>query len=1104
MHRIVALAASLAVAGCFSPSTVTCSDGTTCPITKACAPAGGGCVDPAQIAACDGLGDGANCTASSVTLGVCQSSVCEGTQWSATTVLGGTTQASSVGLYDPTGVAIDRAGNIYIADSGNSLIRRVDPSGVITTVAGTGELGYTGDGGAATSAALFTPNGIAVDGAGDLFIADTQNERIRRVDATTGDITTVAGNGMPGDTGDFGAAIAAELSYPAAVAVDGLGNLYIADMTNNRVRLVDTTGTITTVAGNGAADFGGDGSAAVDAQLNGPSGVAVDLQGNLYIADERNNRIRRVDIDGIITTVAGDCAGTCAPTFGGDGGPATSATLDQPFGVAVDHLGNLYIADTFNERVREVDAAGTITTIAGMAMPGDAGDGGPATDSQLDNPEAVAVDAAGDVYIADATNDRIREIAATTATIATAAGNGTHIAGGGAATCTPLDFPQAERVDAAGNLYIADDGHIWLVDAGGVITPLAGDGVIGYSGDGGSATVAELGDPADLALDAQGNIYIADDTNSRIRRVDLNGIITTVVGTGTPSFGGDGGPAIDAEIFGPSGLAFDAQGNLFISDRDNNRIRRVDTAGTITTIAGTGSAGFGGDGGPATSAALFSPGALAFDASGNLYVVDVLNERIRKIDGTGVITTIAGNGIVGFSGDGGPATSATLSAPSGLVVDSAQNIYISDQNNHRVRKIATTGIIMTVAGNGAPSKDGDGGPATSAGLELPLGLAIDAHDNLYVADSNAQRVRRVDPSGVITSVAGPVDPLGMGPFAQARLADPRALVIAPAFTLVAGGSSGTIQAARSSTAWLDVAAGRYPQVTATGNLARFRDGDFGTVTGIAYDAAANLIYLTESVSTNLEPGNRLLVVTIVDPADPNGWTIAPLANAAGTAGFLDGPAQAAEFRAPSGLYLDSATHQLYVADTGNHAIRVIDLASGVGGATVRTIAGTPQTRGFFGDGGPATSALLYEPSAITECANGDIFVADTGNERVRRIASGTNVISTVLGDGSVSSSGEGAPASSFPVNEPQNLACDAIGNLFVTSTTAVRMVLADASGVVDGTSPVRTIYGAPPRATFPSSVTRCLTGLVVVDPMTVQVTDSCTGILFELDRHTAP
>jgi hypothetical protein len=250
-----------------------------------------------------------------------------------------------------------------------------------------------------------------------------------------------------------------------------------------------------------------------------------------------------------------------------------------------------------------------------------------------------------------------------------------------------------------------------------------------------------------------------------------------------------------------------------------------------------------------------------------------------------------------------------------------------------------------------------------------------------------------------------------------------------------------------------------------------------------------LIYLRESSS------NKVEVVTIVDPTDAATWTIVPLANTDGTAGFANGAAATARFRDPTGLYLDASAHQLYVADTGNHVVRAIDLAS----AMVRTVAGTGAQRGYAGDGGPASAALLYAPQALTQSSNGDLFIADTGNERVRRVAASTGLISTVLGDGTAASSGEGQPSASFPVAAPLGLACDATGNLFVTSTTTVRLVPADGAGAVDGSGEVQTIYGAPPRL-FPASVTSCLTGLAVTGSTTIQITDACTGLLVELDR----
>jgi sugar lactone lactonase YvrE len=323
----------------------------------------------------------------------------------------------------PSGIYVDSAGNLYIADTYNHLIRRVDTSGVITTVAGDGSYGYSGDNGPATSASLYYPTSVAVDSAGNLYIADIDNNRIRKVD-TGGVITTVAGNGIQGYSGDNGPATSANLNLPCGVAVDGLGNLYIADYYNDRIRKVDTSGIITTVAGNGLRDYIGDNGPATSASLFDPMSVVVDSAGNLYVADTWHNRIRKVDTGGVITTVAGNGI----QGYSGDNGPATSANLKQPFGVAVDSVGNLYIADFNNNRIRMVDTNGIITTVAGDGSYGYSGDNGPAILASLFSPNGVAVDSAGNIYIADTSNQCIRKV------IETVKPKGTLAINGGVAT----------------------------------------------------------------------------------------------------------------------------------------------------------------------------------------------------------------------------------------------------------------------------------------------------------------------------------------------------------------------------------------------------------------------------------------------------------------------------------------------------------------------------------------------------------------------------------------------------------------------------------------------------------------------------------------------
>jgi len=312
--------------------------------------------------------------------------------------------AINASLNSPFGVVVDAAGNLFIADNENRRVRKVAPAGTISTVAGNGISVFFGDGGPATSAALASPTGIAVDAAGNLYIADTLNHRVRRVTAG-GIITTVAGNGLRGFAGDGGPATAAFLDEPYGVAVDTAGNLFIADSSNNRIRKVTTNGAISTLAGNGRYAYAGDGGPATNASLAFPNGVAVDAAGNVYIADTRNARVRKVSPNGIISTLAGN--GSVFP-FVGDGGPATSATVSAPYSVALDGSGNVFVADL--QRIRKVSLGGTITTVAGNGNIGYSGDGGPATSASLGS-QGVVVDAAGNVFIADQSN-RVRKVVA--------------------------------------------------------------------------------------------------------------------------------------------------------------------------------------------------------------------------------------------------------------------------------------------------------------------------------------------------------------------------------------------------------------------------------------------------------------------------------------------------------------------------------------------------------------------------------------------------------------------------------------------------------------------------------------------------------------------
>jgi len=343
-------------------------------------------------------------------------------------------------------------------------------------------------------------------------------------------------------------------------------------------------------------------------------------------------------------------------------------------------------------------------------------------------------------------------------TISTFAGNGTrgYCCDGGPATSAELFWPSGVAFDSSGNTYIADSSNnrIRKVFLNGTIITFAGNGTGGYSGDGGPATSAQLRYPTGVAVDSSGNVFIADANNNRVRKVFPNGTIVTIAGNGTAGYSGDGGPATSAELYDPFGVAVDSSGNVFIADSSNNRIREVFLNGTIVTFAGNGTAGYSGDGGPATSAQLYFPYGVAVDSSGNVFIADTYNNRIREVFLNGTITTFAGNGTHGYSGDGGPATSAELHIPSGMAVDSSGNLFIADQGNNRIREVFLNGTIVTIAGNGTAGYSGNGGPATSAKLNSPTGVAIDSSGNIYIADTYNMVIRKV----TMTATPPPVVP----------------------------------------------------------------------------------------------------------------------------------------------------------------------------------------------------------------------------------------------------------------------------------------------------------------------------------------------------------
>ncbi len=811
--------------------------------------------------------------------------------------------ATTFPIARPDGIAVDASGNVYVSDQNNNKIWRINTTGFAYTAAGNFTSGFSGDGGPASAANISYPGALTVDASGNLYFVDGNNNRVRKV-STSGIITTVAGNGSVGSSGDGGQATAASLNIPSGLAFDAAGNLLITDQGNQRVRQVSPAGIITSIAGTGAIGSTGDGGPATAATFYNPMGI-VAYGGSIYVADMGNNTIRQIGtvtanhaptFNGGATQQLSACSGTAtsissrlsitdidaaqtetwtvvsSPAHGTLTGLATTATSNGAILIpgAVNYTPTAGYAGTDTFRIRVSDgtninttlvtatvAAGvnagiitgpskvcasahawvtftnsvaggtwstsdpsatTINSITGALYPnwganftisytvsnvcGLAISTKPDTSltlpvlSSITGPTTVAVGAtitlanslAGGTWTSSSTT--VASVTSTGvvrgntdgyATITYSATNycgssstsqaitvGTppvspyifNFAGNNAmstgyesstykddgfnANFRKIYFPSGVAKDRNGFIYFSEQGNNLVrkvsTITGELITIAGNYPNVGYSGDGGQATAATINTPAGVAVDKNGNVYIADQANARIRKVNTSGIITTIAGTGTVGYTADGATASSAQIAQPLAVAVDTLGNVYFAEQNNHRIRKISTTGILSTVAGNGSASFSGDGGAATAAAISYPAGVWVDDARNIYVADAGNNRIRKVNTSGVITTVAGNGSAAFSGDNGAATAAALYNPYGVTTDSAGNVYIADRNNNKIRKVSTAGIISTIVGINATG--GNGGPATDAAVYSPQGVVMDGA-NLYIAAFGEHEVRIV-------------------------------------------------------------------------------------------------------------------------------------------------------------------------------------------------------------------------------------------------------------------------------------------------------------------------------------------------------------------------
>ncbi len=525
----------------------------------------------------------------------------------------------------PNGVAVDLAGNVYVADSGNTIIRKITTAGLVTTLAGSGTVGSAD--GTGTSANFYLPEGVSVDSAGNVYVADTYNNKIRKITAA-GIVTTLAGSGVSGSTDGTGTA--SRFNWPWGVTVDSAGNVYVGDKDNHIIRKITTAGVVTTLAGSGVS--GSADGTGIAASFYYPYGVAVDSADNVYVADSSNHKIRKISAAGVVTTLAG------SGSLGSADGTGATASFNSPYGVTVDSAGNTYVSDVHNNKIRKITVAGVVTTLAGSGAIGSAD--GTGTAASFNSPSGVAVDSAGNLYVADIFNNKIRKISAT-GVVTTFAGNGNFSSVDGTNTAASFADPYGVAVDSAGNVYVADSWNhkIRKITADGMVTTLAGNGAVG-SADG-TGTAASFNFPEGVAVDLAGNVYVADSGNNIIRKITATGVVTTLAGNG--SFGSTDGTGSAASFYSPSSVAVDLTGNVYVADTSNSKIRKITSDGVVTTLAGSGS--FGSADGTGKAASFADPYGVAVDSGGNVYVADTNNNIIRKITTIGYVinpTLVAG------------------------------------------------------------------------------------------------------------------------------------------------------------------------------------------------------------------------------------------------------------------------------------------------------------------------------------------------------------------------------------------------------------------------------------------------------------------------------
>ncbi|WP_413944110.1 hypothetical protein [Bdellovibrio sp. HCB-162] len=624
-------------------------------------------------------------------------------------------------FYFPNGLTIDSAGNIYLVDQSNNIIRKITPSGVVTTFAGTpGTSGSTD--GTGTAAKFSAPTGAAIDASGNIYVAEQSNRIIRKI-TPSGVVTTFAGTAGASGSAD-GTGAAAQFGSPKGLAVDSLGNIYLADASNYTIRKMTSAGVVTTLAGTAGASGNTDGTGAA-ARFFNPTGLAVDSSNNVYVTDSNNHTIRRITPAGVVTTFAGT-----AGVSGSADGTGSAARFYYPTGLAIDPSDNIYVADG-NHTIRKVTSSGVVTTLAGTAGASGRVDGTGAA-ARFNGPLGLTLDSSGNIYVSDSNNNTLRKI--TPSGVVTTFAGAAQIIGSadGSGAAATFNNPYGLTIDSSGNIYATDAVNYTIrkITPAGVVTTIAG--TVGVSGTtDGTGAAAKFKSPLGIAVDSLGNFFVTD--GHGVRKVTPSGVVTTFAGALGVS-GSVDGTGTAARFYNPRSLTIDSADNIYVADSYNYTIRKITPAGVVTTFAGTAGAS-GSIDGTGASARLKFPGAMTIDSSGNIYIADE-GGAIRKVTLAGVVTTLAGTaGLYGCTDGVGAA--ARFSSPSGLTTDAAGNIYATDQSCHTIRKITASGVVTTIVG--VPSKAGVLLGALPGALHTPNGVVVRG-SQLYISEGKTSAI----------------------------------------------------------------------------------------------------------------------------------------------------------------------------------------------------------------------------------------------------------------------------------------------------------------------------------------------------------------------------